>query len=275
MRLQAAISVALAILRVSAFGNPITKEDVAIAEGYMDRCLDNANFTCAYGALMAVQMAHLHSWQPVMDEFGRIPLQARGVVEPPKPEIDLHSIDSRCNPANMSEVQRFNGKQWIHHFTCMYSNLCKDVNGIGACQVAPGIYVFKAANDTTILDPIDQAPLLTEKKCNPENYSEALAWDGTNWKVDGVCLPPYACYDFASNSKFVFCAAPEDIYTQSQKIARRNWTPSMYGYQPPSTKSSHGSCEETDENDFWKALGLLVGCIVIVFLCMLAGAYYA
>lgn len=211
MRLQATIAMALATLRVSAFSTPTTEEDIAIADAYIDKCLEDTSFTCVYDALKSIDLAHPPSGQPVEDEdtVSKVHLEARGAMEPPTPEIDLHSIDSRCNPANMSEVQRFDGKEWIHHFTCMHPNLCKDVNGIGACQVAPGVYLFKAANDTTIVDPIDKAPVLTAKKCNPKNESEALAWNGTHWKFDGVCLPPYICHDFEGAAGFVICSAPE------------------------------------------------------------------
>jgi hypothetical protein len=220
MRLDATIAMALAILRVSAMLNPNTKEQIAAADAYMDKCLEKASRTCAQGACKAAETARRSSWWPTENEdvVNKVHLHARGAMGPPRPEIDLHSIDSRCNPANMSEIQRFNGKKWIHHFSCMYPKLCKDVNGIGACQVAQGVYVFKAANDTTILDPIDQAPLLAEKKCNPQNESEALIWNGTDWGFNGVCFPPYICHDFNGTAGFVFCSKPE-------VISRHIWLP--------------------------------------------------
>ena len=126
-------------------------------------------------------------------------------------EPDLHSMDTRCNPKNSTDIQRFNGKDWIHHFSCHPNQKCKDVNGIGSCQIAPGVYVTKGANESTVIDPIDLAPIRPEKKCNPKNNTETLAWNGTAWAFDGVCLSPYICHDFQSQAGFAFCSLPDIV----------------------------------------------------------------
>jgi hypothetical protein len=276
MRLQTVIAMALAILRVSAFSNPTIEEDTTITDAYMDKCLEDASFNCVYDALKAVDLAHLPSGQPAEDEdaVSKVHLQARGAMVPPTTEIDLHSIDSRCNPVNMSEVQRFDGKEWIHHFTCMHPNLCKDVNGIGACQVAPGVYLFKAANDTTIFDPIDKAPVLTAKKCNPKNGSEALAWNGTHWEFDGVCLPPYICHDFEGAAGFVFCSAPEAAKNRvngaSKKLNQR-W----YVWDTSSSSSSDPDDSCRVKRPAWFYLLMPVIATVVALICMGCGAYWA
>ncbi|KAF1999766.1 hypothetical protein P154DRAFT_213426 [Amniculicola lignicola CBS 123094] len=144
------------------------------------------------------------------DELG---LQARDIV----PEIDLHNKDTRCNPSNMNEVQRFDGKTWIPHYTCPHPQSCKDVNGIGACHIGNGVYQVPAANESTIRSggQIPQPPWQPNDRCNPNNASQSLGWNGTAWYLNGVCTAPFVCHDFEPDQGFTICAPPNSINSKT------------------------------------------------------------
>ncbi|KAF2249368.1 hypothetical protein BU26DRAFT_595217 [Trematosphaeria pertusa] len=122
------------------------------------------------------------------------------------PAPDFHTMDTRCNPRNPSEVQRFNGQTWEHHYTCTFRGSCVDVDGHGACRLKNNMHEVPAANQSSVEIGEPSNPLRVGTKCNKRNETEVLAWNGTAWASDGVCLPPYVCYDFSGTADFAICA---------------------------------------------------------------------
>ncbi|KAF2477101.1 uncharacterized protein BDR25DRAFT_348987 [Lindgomyces ingoldianus] len=118
----------------------------------------------------------------------------------------LPQFDTRCNPNNFTEIQRFDGNDWIHYYTCMYEESCRDLKGIGTCYQGNSIHILPVADDnnyTNIHLHIVDPPFEDAKRCSPTNQSESLSWDGQSWFVGGVCFPPYECKEFSGGS--VFC----------------------------------------------------------------------
>ncbi|KAJ4304526.1 hypothetical protein N0V90_000052 [Kalmusia sp. IMI 367209] len=123
---------------------------------------------------------------------------------------EFHTFDTRCNPNDLGEVQRFNRTldSWVHHFTCTFKDACIDVGGYGTCRLRENVHELPSANYSSVEhEPIN--PLRIETKCNESNATEVLEWHGGFWNSHGVCLPPYQCRDFGDRTGFAFCAHPD------------------------------------------------------------------
>lgn len=139
------------------------------------------------------------------------------------PEKALHSWDTRCNPQNMTEVQRFDEDHWVLHAVCPIENGCKDVNGIGACYLGNHHYDLPAANDTIDRDvPLASPPFLMQQKCNEKNPREIMIRTMHGWKVNSYCIEPYVCEDFL-DAGFAICVDPDVGQTTSRTIYKP-WT---------------------------------------------------
>jgi hypothetical protein len=164
---------------------------------------------------------------------------------PPQRPNALHSIDTRCNPANLTEVQRFNGSVWQLHYVCPFEDSCKDVNGIGACLLKRNHYLLPAANDTTDMTrPLDDPPIVGQTKCNATGGTEVLAWNGTAWAFDKVCLSPYTCIDFHGADGLAVCALPGSL---SEQV----WTPWPAPSNDSDSKSVTTMCKSKRELLHW------------------------
>jgi hypothetical protein len=113
------------------------------------------------------------------------------------------NFNTRCNPRSRSEVQRFNGEQWVHLYTCKSMETCRDFNGHGHCHA--------------------QSPAYVATKCSSNNESEIVEWNGRSWGFSGVCLPPYICEDVSAGVEFAVCKHPngrgDDIWLPSPYLA--------------------------------------------------------
>ncbi|KAF2449837.1 hypothetical protein P171DRAFT_200559 [Karstenula rhodostoma CBS 690.94] len=144
----------------------------------------------------------------------RLPRQA-----PQNPKApDFHTIDTRCNPLDLDEVQRYNGTHWVHHFQCTFPGSCIDVDGHGACRLSDTVYELPSANRTSIKQGEGVNPLRPQTRCIKSNVSEVLEWEGHSWEPVGVCLPPYECFDFGGGADYALCVHPDAQY-------RRMWLP--------------------------------------------------
>lgn len=235
---------AMAILQASASFEPTTKEDFVIADAYMDKCLEEASIACAHGAVQVAEKARHSSQQSPEDQdaINKIKLLGRDAMDPLDSEKERYFPHSRCNPENMSEVQSFDGKQWIYRFACKSPELCKAFERWVTCK----------ANDTANRS-IDNTPIITEKKCSPQNESETLAWNGTHWNFDGVCLPPYVCHDFDGAASFAFCSDPEainkHIWLPWPTLNIRSQEVYSYGRQNYTLDADLDFYTDTDEDD--------------------------
>ncbi|KAF9741703.1 hypothetical protein PMIN01_01242 [Paraphaeosphaeria minitans] len=131
---------------------------------------------------------------------------------------DFHTIDTRCNPFDLNEVQRYNGTHWIHHYQCTFLGSCIDVDGHGACRLQDNVYELPSANRTSIKQGEGENPLRVKTRCNKSNASEILEWQGHSWEPQGVCLPPFECFDFHGSTGFALCVQNDAQY-------QRMWLP--------------------------------------------------
>ncbi|KAF2652983.1 hypothetical protein K491DRAFT_26044 [Lophiostoma macrostomum CBS 122681] len=174
----------------------------------------------------------------------RIEREDVGSLRPTRPH-DLHSIDTRCNPANLTQVQRFNGSDWELHYVCPFEDSCKDVNGIGACLLKGNHYLLPAANDSTDLTrPLDDPPIVAQSKCSATNDTEVLAWNGTEWAFDKVCLSPYTCIDFHGAAGLAVCALPGSL-------SKQVWLPWAVPPNGTDSKSATTMCKGKRELLHW------------------------
>ncbi|KAH7136118.1 hypothetical protein B0J11DRAFT_502905 [Dendryphion nanum] len=155
------------------------------------------------------------------DDAGHDPRQkpSSPIESPPEPlepppyvEPNLHSMDSRCNPQNFSEIQIFRKDTWIHAAACQGQTICKDVNGIGACEVGPFQYFIPAFNESTPLDShIKHPPHKPFTRCNAANNTESQVWSRAGWVLDGVCEPPFECHEFLGVDAHTVCVVPGTV----------------------------------------------------------------
>lgn len=131
---------------------------------------------------------------------------------------NLHSWDTRCNPHNFTEIQRFDGTNWVLHFACPSDDSCMDVVGIGACYLGMNHYLTPAANDTiNPVKPLAGVPMVPQTKCDPSNSSAVLGWTVTGWELAGECAERMTCLDFETHefgentavNNFAVCANKE------------------------------------------------------------------
>ncbi|KAK7180005.1 hypothetical protein PSPO01_14004 [Paraphaeosphaeria sporulosa] len=131
---------------------------------------------------------------------------------------DFHTIDTRCNPFDLNEVQRYNGTHWIHHYQCTFLGSCIDVDGHGACRLQDNVYELPSANRTSVKHGEGENPLRVKTRCNKSNATEVLEWQGHSWEPQSVCLPPFECFDFDGRTDFALCVHNDAQY-------RRMWLP--------------------------------------------------
>jgi ferredoxin len=165
-----------------------------------DGCVDLGGFAACWlgGTTYYVPGAqHLH--------IPPIPKRTFEQAPPPR-EPDLHSFDTRCNPKNLNEIQRFNGREWVLHWTCPVEGSCKDVNGIGACWIGQTHYILPAANSSTDTSkPLDPAKIHIHKRCKNEKVVEMFTHTG--WKEHTQCPEPFVCEDF-QDAGIAVCVLP-------------------------------------------------------------------
>ncbi|ORY10784.1 hypothetical protein BCR34DRAFT_601808 [Clohesyomyces aquaticus] len=107
------------------------------------------------------------------------------------------SSDTRCNPGNLTEIQRFDGTDWALYYVCTHEGSCRDIKGRGACHQVDHKYFLPT--DATPTDPSSAT------KCNPQNLSEVQRFDGTNWIHFFTCTEEQACRDVGGQ-----CACRQD-----------------------------------------------------------------
>ncbi|KAF2788356.1 hypothetical protein K505DRAFT_342159 [Melanomma pulvis-pyrius CBS 109.77] len=227
MRIQPVLFLALGILHAVFAQKSSDVDQQGRSEDYIESCVES----CLLRARALKRGFPQQDWPPYQE-----------------PHIHFIQRHSRCDPQDPHKVQRFDGTKWVHHWTCQGVEICKDVNEVGACQIAPGVFINKAANETKIVDPIDQSPAYIAKKCNAKNESETLAWNGTDYVFDGVCLPPYVCHEFDGTTGFAFCSHPNVV----NKAIWLPW-PALTG-PPSNTDSSQDAitrCLDKNQLEWW------------------------
>jgi hypothetical protein len=137
--------------------------------------------------------------QPIANTgVSRATLQSRDAPESP-------DFDTRCDPHNVMEVQKFQDNKWQLHYRCEHygpDSRCFDLKGTGACFLADNHWHVPAANSSTSPEgPPSQVPAIGKKRCNEVNPAEAIAWNGFGWAHVGFCPAPKICHDFVEGSE--------------------------------------------------------------------------
>lgn len=120
--------------------------------------------------------------------------------------------DTRCNPHDPSEVQRYNETEWTHHYRCTFFDSCIDIDGRGACRLHGIVYELPSANPTSTNQGEPIGPLRVRTSCNKSNASEVRQWKGEFPETLGVCIPPYECFDFSGGVNYALCVHPDAQY---------------------------------------------------------------